>query len=243
MIRKIATWAGVGSLGLALSTTASNAAGGQPDRRVTLTLQSVVLTNLPYGTGYWHKAVFLVTNSGILPVHLSSCGSSFFPTNHRMPLGILGRCTVPPGTNTTMEVIWRPSTPGPHWFRYAVFEPANALWKARMTALEIGRTASGNAPPSGWLSKVWSTNGWVPAYEIISPNVPTLSEPLRPLESTLQPEMTNEPPPWPSDLVWSNDILSTSGASAPAQTLPTADQSQPFRPETNQTPPAAGSHR
>lgn len=192
---------------------------GQPAEKpaVAMTLQSVTLTNSPWQTGSWQAVVFVVTNGGAKPVHLSSCGASFIPTNIVMGLGLFGSCDVPPLTNSTLTVLWKPSHPGTQWFRYAVFERPGVFWKATTTAraLEDAALAKRHVP-NGWLSTVWSTNGWVPAYEIASPPFAALPEPPVPA-SDMGPETWPEPLSegimTSDDTLWSQPITAPNAAS------------------------------
>jgi hypothetical protein len=150
-------------------------AHGVEQRPVSMTLQSVTSTNGPWQTDYWQVVVFVVTNAGAKPVHLNSCGASFIPTNIPIPLGLFGRCDVPPFTNSTLTVLWKPYHSETQWFRYAVFEQPGVIWKATTTARAIEAGVLGKRPLS--LPHVWSTNGWVAAYEITSPPIAGAPEP------------------------------------------------------------------
>ena len=70
---------------------ASPSCHGSEVRPVSITLQSVTLSNESWGT-----LVFSVTNSGRTPVTVASCGCSGIPTNVPAPLGAFGICKVPP---------------------------------------------------------------------------------------------------------------------------------------------------
>ena len=169
-----------------LSAGVAIVANGAEQRPVSMTLQSVSLTNGPWQTDHWHFAVFVVTNGGPKAVHLNCCAASFIPTNIPMPLGVFGSCAVPAFTNSILSVQWKPSHPGTQWFRYAVFEQPYVIWKATTTARAAEDAALGKGrPPNGWLSSVWSTNGWRAAYEITSPPFEALPEPLFPAGSAL----------------------------------------------------------
>jgi hypothetical protein len=172
----------VASLFAALSVGVASSAHASEQRPVRMALQSVTLTNSPWHTGYWHVVVFVVTNGGSKPVAVTSCGASFVRTNLPMPLGLFGRCAVPPLTSSTMRIVCKPSSNlGPQWFRYAVFEQPDVLWKAGMTARSLEASALGKGSLTrGWLSSLWSTNNWVAAYEITSPSftLPDLPSPF-----------------------------------------------------------------
>jgi hypothetical protein len=171
----------VASLFAALSVGVASSAHASEQHPVKMALQSVTLTNGPWHTDYWHALVFVVTNGGGKPVSVTSCGASFVPTNSLMPLGLFGHCAVPPLTSSTFRIVWKPSSNlGPHWFRYAVFEHPDALWKAGMTARALKERVLGKGSSTrGWLSSIWFTNNWVASYEITSPSftLPDLPSP------------------------------------------------------------------
>jgi hypothetical protein len=231
-------------LAAALSVGVGSTAQASQEPAVTMTLQAVALTNDFWHTDYWHTAVFLVTNAGTRPALLESSGCSFVPTNFGLPLGLFGRCEVPPGANCTMRVTWRPYVPGPYWFRFAVFEPPSVFRRAKVTALGLGANLSGKAHlTSRWVSDLWSTNAWFPAYEITSPTVPRLPEPPFPLNSSLKAAEAEEPAPWSLGFEWFTDAVNSKEASLSAQQDGAANGSQPIRSETNRASSAAGSRR
>ncbi len=215
-----------------LSTGVAIEAHGFEQRPVSMTLQSVNLTNGPWQTDYWQVVVFVVTNGGNKPVHLNSCGASFIPTNIPMPLGLFGRCDVPPFTNSTLTVRWKPYHSETQWFRYAVFEQPGVIWKAKATARAIAAGARGKSHPP--LSHVWSTNGWVAAYEITSPPFAATPEPPFPA-GEVAPF-----PAWAGGLDLISDELMTPRVPSPPQPGGAANRSQPVGPGTNRTSSAAG---
>ena len=222
-----------------LSTGVAIAEHGAEQRPVRMMLQSVTLTNSPWHTGWWQAVVFAVTNGGTKPVHLSSCGASFFPTNISMPLGQFGSCDVPPFTNATLAFLWQPARSGmQQWFRYAVFEQPGVVWKTTTTARAIASGYLGKRrSPSGWLSGVWSTNGWVATYEITSPPFAALPEP------TFPPGEVGPSAASPAGLDLIGDWRMTSDEPFWPQPVGAASGSQLVRAETNEPSAADGSGR
>ena len=205
----------------AVSARVDSTAQASQEPAVTMTLQAVTLTNDFWHTDYCHAAVFLVTNAGTSPALLeaSGCSSgSSFLLNCPSSLGLYGPCqVVPPGTNCTMRVTWRPYRPGPYWFRFAVFEPPSAFAKAKVTALGLGANLSGKAHlTSRWVSDLWSTNAWFPAYDITSPAVPRLPDPPLPLFISHKAADAEEPASWSLGFEWFTDAVNSKEASSAA---------------------------
>ncbi len=237
----------------------AGAAHEAEQRPVRMTLQSVNLTKGPWQTDYWQAVVFVVTNSGAKPVLLKSCGLS---TNLPGPLGLFGTCAVPPFTNSTLTVLWKPGKVGTQCFRYAVFEHPDVLWKTATSARALRDEALGRQQlRSGWLTNLWSTDGWLGAYEITSPPFNIFPEPLSPPDEVRLPawvRSTNgwiraeeiEPlfpageasSEWPGGLDWISDVM-TPGEPVSPQGTRAANGSGPIPAETNRTSSAAGFRR
>jgi hypothetical protein len=232
MKRKSAIWCVAYLLTAALSVGVGGTAQAAKEQAVTMTLQSVALTNFPWSTGYWHTAVFVVTNAGTRPADLSSCGCSAVPTNIPMPLGLFGGCKVPPGTNCAMRVNWKPSAPDSFWVRFAVFEPSSNVEKGTLAARRLRATLTGKAN----YNKLWESGLWSAAYEITSPIVPWLPEP-----SPSQDSRADNPDFWSLDTDWSTEVFRSRHPSFSGQPYGAANGSQPFSSETNRTSRAAGS--
>jgi hypothetical protein len=146
-------------------------------RPVSMTLQGVTVTD------GWQVVTFVLTNAGTIPVQLASCAWSALPTNVTMPLGLCGHCTVPPQTNGTMTFRMKNYSPGPHWWRYAVFTPASTILKTEVAAARLGKRVSGKSHDNRfWLSDLWS-----PAYEVTSPIVQQLPRIPPPPDNWVKP--------------------------------------------------------
>jgi hypothetical protein len=163
--------------------------------------------------------VFVVTNAGAKPVYVVSCGCSLDPTYvPPRALGVFGRCTVLPGSNSTLSATWGMPNPRPVLFRYAVFEEASTVAKAVVAAGRLSSELMGATN-----TNLWEPNLKSAAYEIISPTVTVPAGPLRLPEFGLPPRR-----------VRIRGGLQPYGA---------ANGSQPIRSETNSASAAAGSRR
>jgi hypothetical protein len=244
-----------------LSVVVAIAAHGAEQHPVRMTLQSVNLTNSPWQADYSNHCqamVFVVTNGGAKRVRLICCGASFLPTNIPGLMPLYGVCSVPPFTNSALTVLWTPDRVGTQWIRYAVFESADAFWKAATTARAMENGVLGKFPfPSGWLTNIWTaTNRWIKAYEITSPPFATSPQPLLPPVEVRMPEWVWSTNGWirgaeieplfPAGEAYSArrrlDGISD-GMDLDVQPTGPANRSQPIRSETNGTSSAAGSRR
>ena len=243
-----------------LGAGVASAAQGEASRPVRMTLESVNPTNSPWQTDFGaprQAVVFLVTNGGAKPVLLMSCGASSVPTNGLGSPGVLSICWVPPFTNSTLAVLWKPGKAGAQRLRYAVYEPPDVLWKAATTA----RALVNGALSGGLFTNIWaSTNRWIEAYQITSPPFTGLSEPLLPPGNGRLPgwvwptngwirpaEIDPSLPAGEASPAWrALDPISDEGPSnepAGPQPVRAASGSQPLGADTNRTPSTAGSRR
>jgi hypothetical protein len=139
-------------------------------RPVTMSLRDVSMTESMY------TAVFVVTNNGAKPVYVVSCGWSLDPTNTPgHAFGAFGRCTVLPGSTSTLSATWGMWKPKPVSFRYAVFEEASTAVKAAVAAGRLSSELMGRAT----YTNLWEPNLKSAAYEIISPTVTVPAGPMR----------------------------------------------------------------
>src|SRR5689334_2031988 len=99
------------------SAAVASATHGAEQRPVRITLQSVGLANSPSRAddSDSRAVVFSVTNGGAKPVMLLCCGASFVSTNSTAPIPFGGFCNLPPFTNATLTLSWKPDKVGTQW--------------------------------------------------------------------------------------------------------------------------------